>query len=237
MVTEWIITEIDGKIASIAADYRHFAEIAAKVAQLPPTSVDVITTQKVSTDELIAMAGTLTWEDFRLFGTKFQLGVWKTLFELEPRLYSYSEFAALCGNPQGVRSVAHAVAINPITYIFPCHLIIPKESMDKAREIRAGAESTLFKGSDLYLLDSIDVGEYAYGTETKRDRNQAGAHQTPSEKVTGWPSWKFAAAIRKVSMPPCSEERGASIFAPTSRPTGLRLLQPGSGTPKPATLP
>ena len=224
MVTEWIITEIDGKIASIAADYRHFAEIAAKVAQLPPTSVDVITTQKVSTDELIAMAGTLTWEDFRLFGTKFQLGVWKTLFELEPRLYSYSEFAALCGNPQGVRSVAHAVAINPITYIFPCHLIIPKESMDKAREIRAGAESTLFKGSDLYLLDSIDVGEYAYGT-------------APSEKVTGWPSWKFAAAIRKVSMPPCSEERGASSFALTSRPTGLRLRRPGSGTPKPATLP
>ena len=84
MVTEWIITEIDGKIASIAADYRHFAEIAAKVAQLPPTSVDVITTQKVSTDELIAMAGTLTWEDFRLFGTKFQLGVWKTLFENTP---------------------------------------------------------------------------------------------------------------------------------------------------------
>ena len=75
MVTEWIITEIDGKIASIAADYRHFAELAAKIAQLPPTSVDVITTQKVSTDELIAMAGTLTWEDFRLFGTKFQLGV------------------------------------------------------------------------------------------------------------------------------------------------------------------
>jgi O-6-methylguanine DNA methyltransferase len=170
MVTEWIITEIDGKIASIAADYRHFAEIAAKVAQLPPTSVDVITTQKVSTEELIAMAGTLTWEDFRLFGTKFQLGVWKTLFELEPRLYSYSEFAALCGNPQGVRSVAHAVAINPIAYIFPCHLIIPKESMDKGREIRdAARETTLFKGSDLYLLDTLDVGEYAYGPVLKRE--------------------------------------------------------------------
>ena len=48
-------------------------------------------------------------------------------------------------------------------------LIIPKESLDKAREIRAVAESTLFKGSDLYLLDSIDVGEYAYGPETKRE--------------------------------------------------------------------
>ena len=161
MVTEWIITEIDGKIASISAEYRHFAEIAAKIAQLPP--------KKVSTDELIAMAETVSWKDFRLFGTPFQLGVWETLYGLEPRLYSYSELAALCGNPLGVRSVAHAVAINPIVYIIPCHLIIPKESMDKARYIRATAESTLFKGSDLYLLDSIDVGEYAYGPEMKRE--------------------------------------------------------------------
>ena len=58
MVTEWIITEIDGKIASIAGDYGHFAELAAKIAQLPPTSVDVISNQKVSTDELVAMPTT-----------------------------------------------------------------------------------------------------------------------------------------------------------------------------------
>jgi O-6-methylguanine DNA methyltransferase len=169
MVTEWIITEIDGKIASVSDDYRRFAEIAAKVAQLPPKSIGSVSTRKVSTDELVALAGTVTWDDFRLFGTKFQLGVWKQLFELEPRLYSYTDLAVLCGNPQGVRSVAHAVAINPLTYLIPCHLIIPKESMDKAREIRAVAESTLFKGSDLYLLDSIDVGEYAHGPETKRE--------------------------------------------------------------------
>ena len=169
MVTEWIITEIDGKIASIAADYRHFAEIAAKVAQLPPKEIGSISTRKISTDELIAMAETVSWKDFRLFGTAFQLGVWETLYGLEPRLYSYSELAALCGNPLGVRSVAHAVAINPVAYLIPCHLIVPKESMDKARYIRATAESTLFKGSDLYLLDSIDVGEYAYGPEMKRE--------------------------------------------------------------------
>ena len=169
MVNEWIVTEIDGKIASISADYRHFAEIAAIVAQQPPLSIDTISTHKVSTDDLVAMAGTVTWDDFRLFGTKFQLGVWKQLFELEPRLYSYTDLAVLCGNPLGVRSVAHAVAINPIAYLIPCHLIIPKESMDKARYIRATAESTLFKGSDLYLLDSIDVGEYAHGSETKRE--------------------------------------------------------------------
>ena len=168
MVTEWIVTEIDGLIASVSADYRPFADIAAKVAQLPPKSVGSVSTHKVSTDELVAMAETVKWEDFRLFGTKFQQKVWKQLFDLEPHLYSYTDLAALCDNPLGARSVAHAVAMNPIAYLIPCHLIVPKESMDKARDIRATAESTLFKGSDLYLLDSIDVGEYAYGPETKR---------------------------------------------------------------------
>ena len=169
MIAEWIVTEIDGKIASISAKYRHFAEIAAKVAQLPPKSVNRISTYKITTDELVDMAKEIRWEDFRLFGTKFQLKVWKQLFELEPRLYSYTELATLCDNPLGVRSVAHAVAINPVVYLIPCHLIVPKESMDKAREIRATAQDTLFKGSDLYLLDSIDVGEYAYGSEIKRE--------------------------------------------------------------------
>ena len=169
MVTEWIVTEIDGRIASVSADYRHFAALAAKIALLPPKSIGAVSTRKIGTEELVALAGTVRWEDLRLFGTKFQLRVWKQLYELEPRLYSYTELATLCDNPQGVRSVAHAVAINPVAYLIPCHLIIPKESLDKAREIRATAQSTLFKGSDLYLLDSIDVGEYAYGSETKRE--------------------------------------------------------------------
>ncbi len=168
MITQWIVTEIDGKIASISDGYGPFARLAAKVAQQPVSATDSIRTWKISTEELVGMAGKVQWEDFRLFGTKFQIDVWKHLFELEPKLYSYSELAAMCDNPQGVRAVAHAVATNPITYLIPCHLIVPKESMDKAREIRATAESTLFKGSDLYLLDSIDVGEYAHGPETKR---------------------------------------------------------------------
>ena len=37
------------------------------------------------------------------------------------------------------------------------------------RAIRSRAEeTTLFKGRDLYLLDTIDVGEYAYGPAVKR---------------------------------------------------------------------
>ena len=170
MDTEWIITEIDGKVASIATDYRHFARIAEAVAALPPKEVGSVGTRKISTPELQEFAQFLSWEDLRLFGTPFQLKVWKTLYELPHRLYSYTEIAALSGTPQGVRAVAHAVAINPVAYVIPCHLVIPKESLDKAKEIRTRAEgTTLFKGEDLYLLDSLDVGDYAYGADLKRE--------------------------------------------------------------------
>lgn len=174
MATQWIVTEIDGKIASIAADYRDFKRIAAEIATLPPESIGSVGTRKISTEELKEANQFLTWEDLRLFGTDFQKGVWKALYDLshseeELRLYSYSELAAKVGNPLGVRAVAHAVAINPVAYIIPCHLIVPKESMDRVNDIRATALATLFKGSDIYLLDSIDVGEYAYGSALKRE--------------------------------------------------------------------
>ena len=175
MDTEWIGTEIDGKVASIAADYRHFAGIAAKIARGNPRAVGSVCTRKISTADLVALSDRLSWEDLRLFGSKFQVSVWKALFDLshgdgKPRLLSYSDFAALAGNAPGVRAVAHAVAINPVAYVIPCHLVIPKESIDKGREIHSAAvETTLFRGDDLYLLDTIDVGDYAYGSAIKRE--------------------------------------------------------------------
>ena len=165
---DWIVTEVDGKVASIAADYRHLPLIASEVAALPPEEVGSIGTRKISTEDLIDFARYLGWKDLRLFGSPFQIAVWKKLFELERRLHSYSELAALVDNPAGVRAVAHAVALNPVAYVIPCHLIVPKETMDRAREIRESALATLFQGKDLYLLDSIDVGAYAYGPELKR---------------------------------------------------------------------
>ena len=39
---------------------------------------------------------------------------------------------------------------------------------DKVQAIRTDAQKTIFQGADLYLLDSIDVGEFAYGKKWKR---------------------------------------------------------------------
>ena len=183
---KWIVTEIDGKVASIAGDYRHLAGIAARIAAHSPDAVERIATRKITTDELVELGKALRWEDLCLYGSKFQKAVWKALFDLthpvdgedachfdqakrveKSPLMSYSDLAARVDNPQGVRAVAHAVALNPVAYVIPCHLIVPKESVDKIHEIRRSAEATLFRGSDLYLLDSISVGEYAYGPEIK----------------------------------------------------------------------
>lgn len=90
------------------------------------------------------------------------------------RLISYSDFADLCQNRAGVRAVAHAIGLNPISVVIPCHLVIPKESIDRIMEIKKKAEATIFKGEDLCLATiikdtSIDFGEYSLGRGLKRE--------------------------------------------------------------------
>ena len=127
-------------------------------------------------------------KDLMLFGTDFQMKVWRKLWELTHmddvfgqagddtsavRLISYSDFAELCQNRAGVRAVAHAIGLNPISVVIPCHLVIPKESIDKMKEINKKAEATIFKGDDLCLSsilknETIDFGNYAWGPDLKR---------------------------------------------------------------------
>lgn len=171
----WVVTRIDGKIASVGTDFRQLPKVSEYVASLPVASVSKITVSKIGMDELAELSLATRWEDLRLIGTAFQIKVWKQLFTLTHsdsktgmKLMSYSELAQMCDNPKGVRAVAHAVASNPIAYIIPCHLIIPKESIDRILQISTVAQGTIFKGTDLYLLDSIDVGEYEYGSDLKR---------------------------------------------------------------------
>lgn len=88
-------------------------------------------------------------------------------------LLSYTDFAELCDNRAGVRAIAHAVGLNPLPVVIPCHLIVPKEAIDRIEDIRRKAESTIFRGEDLctsaILEDpAIDFGEYALGKKLKR---------------------------------------------------------------------
>lgn len=186
---KWIIVRIDGKIAAISTDYRLLAEITARIAS--PTKPGKKTNQKnillyqkisaeaVDFDEIWKLRQETSWDDLLLFGTDFQKKVWRKLYDLThqkdntARLISYTDFAELCQNRAGVRAVAHAIGLNPVSIVIPCHLVIPKESIDKMKEINKKAEATIFKGVDLCLSsilknETIDFGNYALGPVMKR---------------------------------------------------------------------
>lgn len=131
----------------------------------------------MSTGEVLGLAAATDWDDMRLFGSDFQKMVWRQLFglthhdgtfERRPRLLSYSDFAERCGKRPGVRAVAHAIGQNPVAVIIPCHLIVPKETMDRIREVARQAEHSLFGTDGLILDPTLDFGEYRYGKEIKR---------------------------------------------------------------------
>ena len=197
--SKWIIVRVDGKIAAISTDYRLLAEISARLAAgsgpdktgklKTPLIYGEISAVAVAFEEVWKLRKTVEWDDLMLFGTEFQKKTWRRLWDLihtddksperdtdpdhQTRLISYSDFAELCDNRAGVRAIAHAVGLNPLPVVIPCHLIVPKEAIDRIEDIRRKAESTIFRGEDLctsaILEDpAIDFGEYALGKELKR---------------------------------------------------------------------
>lgn len=174
---KWIVVRIDGKIAAVSTDYQMLASITARLAR-KELHYGEISAVSADFEQVWQLRQETGWEDLMLFGTDFQMKVWRRLYDLthsgqKADLISYSDFAELCQNRAGVRAVAHAIGLNPVSVIIPCHLVIPKESIDKINEIHRKAESTIFKGEDLCresILNeaSIDFGEYALGKELKR---------------------------------------------------------------------
>lgn len=171
----WIVTKVDGKIASVSADYRGAAGVLAALAAAPPSSANEVSCKKVSLEELFALSDEIRWEDLFLIGTPYRKLVWKALFDIthgpdgpvQPRLLSYTELAESIGKGSGVRNVAHAVGQNPVAILIPCHLIIPKEALQRLHDLEE--ENSLFKWKTVYMVDkNVDYGEYAYGGELKR---------------------------------------------------------------------
>ena len=179
---KWVVVRIDGKIAAISTDYAALAAVSARLAQQKYPAYRTITAETVGFEDVWDIRKKAIWDDLILFGTEFQKKVWKRLFDLTheddgsqkaPSLISYSDFADLCQNKAGVRAVAHAIGLNPAAVVIPCHLVIPKESIDYIKGVQEKAQSTIFKGDDIsmekLLQDKgIDFGEYALGRKLKR---------------------------------------------------------------------
>lgn len=63
--------------------------------------------------------------EVRFTGTEFQCRVWRELMRIPyGATISYGELARRVGNPKGVRAVAMANAVNPISILVPCHRVI-----------------------------------------------------------------------------------------------------------------
>ncbi|MGI6222424.1 MAG: methylated-DNA--[protein]-cysteine S-methyltransferase [Prevotella sp.] len=75
-------------------------------------------------------ASTPLWEEIPLCpkGTEFQLKVWEELRRIPfGTTVSYQEVANRLGRPTAVRSVATAIAANPIAVLIPCHRVVHKD--------------------------------------------------------------------------------------------------------------
>ena len=185
---KWVIVRIEGKIAAISTDYSALAAISTRLAQQKSPAYREVTAETVGFEEVWDIRNKAGWNDMILFGTEFQKKVWKRLFDLTheedgspktPNLICYSDFADLCQNKAGVRAVAHAIGLNPVAIAIPCHLVVPKEAIDRIKEIQKKAESTIFKGNDIsmekFLQDKgLDFGEYSLGRKLKRALIQRG---------------------------------------------------------------
>jgi len=65
--------------------------------------------------------------NLQIKGTNFQVQVWKALLNIpQGRFVSYQDVAAFIGRPKAVRAVANAVAVNPVSFLIPCHRVISK---------------------------------------------------------------------------------------------------------------
>jgi len=66
-------------------------------------------------------------ETIELWGTPFQISVWKTLLKIPSGHHaSYGEIAQTIGHPKAHRAVGTAVGANPISGYIPCHRVLPK---------------------------------------------------------------------------------------------------------------
>ena len=61
----------------------------------------------------------------KLYGTRFQVKVWKYLKKIPPgSVKTYSQVAKGIGKPLAVRAVASAIGKNPYSPQIPCHRVI-----------------------------------------------------------------------------------------------------------------
>ena len=60
-----------------------------------------------------------------LYGTDFQIKVWRALLEIPfGNTSTYSDIAKAINNPRALRAVGTAIGRNPVAILVPCHRVL-----------------------------------------------------------------------------------------------------------------
>ncbi len=97
--------------AELVENAKSTRKIAAEIAKLWPDRLEQLSTPLV------------------LYGTPFQLKVWKELLKIKAgKLSTYEAVARKIGAPKAVRAVGSAVGRNTVSIVVPCHRVVNKDS-------------------------------------------------------------------------------------------------------------
>lgn len=96
--------------ATLVEDEKVTAKAAREIAKLWPDSMDKLSVPLV------------------LYGTPFQLKVWKELLKIKSgRTCTYHDIAKKLGRPSAMRAVGSAVGKNTVSVVVPCHRVVNKD--------------------------------------------------------------------------------------------------------------
>lgn len=99
------------KGAELVEDKAATSRTAREIAKLWPKNMDKLSVPVV------------------LYGTAFQLKVWKELLKIKPgSTVTYAELAKKIGKPHAARAVGSAVGKTPVSIVVPCHRVVNKDS-------------------------------------------------------------------------------------------------------------
>jgi AraC family transcriptional regulator of adaptative response/methylated-DNA-[protein]-cysteine methyltransferase len=99
------------KGAELVEDNAVTAKTAREIAKLWPDNLEKLSVPVV------------------LYGTAFQLKVWKELLKIKSgSTVTYEHIAKKIGKPKAVRAVGSAVGKNTVSIVVPCHRVINKSS-------------------------------------------------------------------------------------------------------------
>ena len=110
-------------------------------AQLAWSPVDLIPTVEEVVNRMTGSAPRKTM-GLLMAGSPFRIQVWQALLQVRPgSLATYSQVAALTGNPGAVRASASSTGENPLAFLLPCHRVIRNTGV--FGEYRWGADRKL----------------------------------------------------------------------------------------------